>query len=154
LVLGLGTKVCTEMGRKKARYRPPPLDSLRPPQRQRTLTHRQSSLMASMPLGLATLTSQSPENSTEMPLDATLSSQPQHTTTIPKKKKKKKSKKPKGDPTSKPLNEDDEPSPLVLRISRNKHWRYISSYHVCLLRLIVFTHKHIMRNRAHGCSSR
>jgi hypothetical protein len=58
------------------------------------------------------------------------------TTTTTKKKKKKKSKKStksKGEPSVKPLTEDDdEPGPLVLRISRNKHWRYISSYHVCL----------------------
>ena len=58
------------------------------------------------------------------------------TTTTTKKKKKKKSKKStksKGEPSAKPLTEDDdEPGPLVLRISRNKHWRYISSYHVCL----------------------
>ena len=57
-------------------------------------------------------------------------------TTTTKKKKKKKSKKStksKGEPSVKPLTEDDdEPGPLVLRISRNKHWRYISSYHVCL----------------------
>lgn len=58
------------------------------------------------------------------------------TTTTSKKKKKKKSKKSaksKGEPDAKPLiEEEEEPSPQVLRISRNKHWRYISSYHVCL----------------------
>lgn len=63
----------------------------------------------------------------------------QDTTTTTKKKKKKKSKKStksKGEPSVKPLTEDDdEPGPLVLRISRNKHWRYISSYHVCHLHL-------------------
>lgn len=57
-----------------------------------------------------------------------------------KKKKKKKSKKPKSKETnippvlSKPEAEDQRPP--VLCISRNKHWRYISSYHVrfaCLL---------------------
>ena len=56
------------------------------------------------------------------------------TTTPPKKKKKKKSKKSvksKGEPNTKPVSGDGEPGPLVLRISRNKHWRYISSYHVC-----------------------
>lgn len=56
------------------------------------------------------------------------------TTTTPKKKKKKKSKKSaksKGEPNATLVTEDDEPGPLVLRISRNKHWRYISSYHVC-----------------------
>ena len=56
------------------------------------------------------------------------------TTTTSKKKKKKKSKKSaktKGEPSTKPVTEDDESGPLLLRISRNKHWRYISSYHVC-----------------------
>ena len=68
------------------------------------------------------------------PLDATVPLV-EDTTTLPKKKKKKKSKKStksKGEPSAKPLTEDDEPGPLVLRISRNKHWRYISSYHVCI----------------------
>jgi hypothetical protein len=71
---------------------------------------------------------------TSPPLDAALSLV-EDTTTTPKKKKKKKPKKStksKGEPNVKPLSEDDEPGPLVLRISRNKHWRYISSYHVCL----------------------
>ncbi|KAI9510763.1 hypothetical protein F5148DRAFT_976267 [Russula earlei] len=61
-------------------------------------------------------------------------------TTAPKKKKKKKSKKSsksKGDSDVKPLTEDDQPSPLVLRISRNKHWRYISSYHGPWLQLPI-----------------
>jgi hypothetical protein len=65
--------------------------------------------------------------------DAALSLADDTTTTAKKKKKKKskKSTKSKGEPNVKPLTEDDEPGPLVLRISRNKHWRYISSYHVC-----------------------
>ena len=48
-----------------------------------------------------------------------------------KKKKKKKTKKPKakGAPTANARTTDDE-RPPVLCISRNKHWRYISSYHV------------------------
>jgi hypothetical protein len=76
---------------------------------------------------------------TSSPLDDT-SPLVEDTTTTTKKKKKKKSKKStksKGEPSVKPLTEedDDEPGPLVLRISRNKHWRYISSYHVCLPRL-------------------
>ncbi|KAH9958962.1 hypothetical protein BC827DRAFT_1135422 [Russula dissimulans] len=61
-------------------------------------------------------------------------------TTTPKKKKKKKSKKPaksKGEPDAKPLTEDDESGPQVLRISRNKHWRYISSYHGPWLQLPI-----------------
>lgn len=151
-----------EQAQGKAPAARPAFDSLRPPHRQRTLAMTELTIQqpvsadASMALGPATLTTQSPDNSTvfaSLPLDATLSTLPQDTTTIPKKKKKKKSKKSKGDPNAKPLNEDDEPSPLVLRISRNKHWRYISSYHVCLVRLIAFTHNHIMRNRVHGCSS-
>jgi hypothetical protein len=67
------------------------------------------------------------------PLDDTSPIVEDTTTTTKKKKKKKpkKSTKSKGEPSVKPLTEDeDEPSPLVLRISRNKHWRYISSYHV------------------------
>lgn len=74
---------------------------------------------------------------TSPPLDAALSLA-EDTTTTPKKKKKKKPKKStksKGESNVKPLTEDDEPGPLVLRISRNKHWRYISSYHVCPLHL-------------------
>jgi hypothetical protein len=65
------------------------------------------------------------------------------TTTTTKKKKKKKSKKStksKSEPIVQPLTEDDdEPGPLVLRISRNKHWRYISSYHVCLPHLTLLS---------------
>jgi hypothetical protein len=72
---------------------------------------------------------------TSTPQDATVPLVEDTTTTTKKKKKKKskKSAKSKGEPNAKPLiEEDDEPSPQVLRISRNKHWRYISSYHVCL----------------------
>jgi hypothetical protein len=49
---------------------------------------------------------------------------------LPKKKKKKKSKKAgkSKDREAKPA--DAEPRPPLLCISRNKHWRYISSYHV------------------------
>jgi hypothetical protein len=70
---------------------------------------------------------------TSPPQDATMPLVEDTTTTAKKKKKKKskKSAKSKGEPNAKPLVEDDEPSPQVLRISRNKHWRYISSYHVC-----------------------
>src|SRR6266404_3844468 len=69
------------------------------------------------------------------PLDAAMSLVEEDTTVAQKKKKKKKSKKQskaKTEANAKPTIEEDEPSPLVLRISRNKHWRYISSYHVCL----------------------
>jgi len=51
----------------------------------------------------------------------------------PKKKKKKKSKKPKAKDAGKGKTDDNpeaEGRPSVLCISRNKHWRYISSYHV------------------------
>ena len=49
-----------------------------------------------------------------------------------KKKKKKKSKKSgkTEDPMRKATTKEDETRPPVLCISRNKHWRYISSYHV------------------------
>ena len=50
-----------------------------------------------------------------------------------KKKKKKKTKKParaKELPPRQKDNEGPEDRPPVLCISRNKHWRYISSYHV------------------------
>lgn len=71
-----------------------------------------------------------------------------------KKKKPKKSAKSKNEPNSKPLTEDDEPGPLVLRISRNKHWRYISSYHVCPLPLTCLSSCITRENRARGFSSR
>lgn len=51
-----------------------------------------------------------------------------------KKKKKKKAKKPakaKESPSGGKHTEEAEERPPVLCISRNKHWRYISSYHVC-----------------------
>jgi len=56
-----------------------------------------------------------------------------------KKKKKKKSKKTKAEGavasvgTSKAQADDSRVHPQVLCISRNKHWRYISSYHVCVI---------------------
>jgi len=56
-----------------------------------------------------------------------------------KKKKKKKSKKTKAEEadggvgTSKAQADDSGFHPQVLCISRNKHWRYISSYHVCVI---------------------
>ena len=80
--------------------------------------------------------SPSPTNSTvSASLDTALSLVEEDATVTQKKKKKKKPKKrskAKPEANTKPPIEDDEPSPLVLRISRNKHWRYISSYHVCL----------------------
>lgn len=74
----------------------------------------------------------------QLPLDST--------TTTQKKKKKKKSKKSAkakeaatGSAPSKPQSPqgdgDPEDRPQVLCISRNKHWRYISSYHVCVIYL-------------------
>jgi len=50
-----------------------------------------------------------------------------------KKKKKKKTKKSsKAKDAAAAKAKEDEDRPPVLCISRNKHWRYISSYHVCL----------------------
>lgn len=69
------------------------------------------------------------------------------TTVAQKKKKKKKPKKrskAKAEANAKPSVEDDEPSPLVLRISRNKHWRYISSYHVCLFLFTTHSGHHAL----------
>ena len=65
--------------------------------------------------------------SPELGLDDPISQQQQ------KKKKKKKTKKSKtkGTPDVDARATDDE-RPPVLCISRNKHWRYISSYHVCV----------------------
>ncbi|KJA28368.1 hypothetical protein HYPSUDRAFT_177379 [Hypholoma sublateritium FD-334 SS-4] len=56
-----------------------------------------------------------------------------------KKKKKKKSKKSgkSEDPARKATTKEDEARPPVLCISRNKHWRYISSYHGPWLQLPV-----------------
>ncbi|EMD32583.1 hypothetical protein CERSUDRAFT_118622 [Gelatoporia subvermispora B] len=56
---------------------------------------------------------------------------PEGTQTAQKKKKKKKSKKPAKaqDTAPAPRVEAEECKPPVLCISRNKHWRYISSYH-------------------------
>lgn len=56
--------------------------------------------------------------------------------TLNKKKKKKKSKKPKckdGGPVVPGPQTIPEHRQQVLCISRNKHWKYISSYHVCHL---------------------
>ena len=67
-------------------------------------------------------------------LDSASSLVEEDATVAQKKKKKKRPKKrskAKAEANTQPSIEDDEPSPLVLRISRNKHWRYISSYHVC-----------------------
>lgn len=61
--------------------------------------------------------------------ETTLTEQP----TAPKKKKKKRSKKTaksKASNATKALEEEEGDRPPVLCISRNKHWRYISSYHV------------------------
>ncbi|KAI9432079.1 hypothetical protein H4582DRAFT_1127206 [Lactarius indigo] len=78
--------------------------------------------------------------STSPLLDTALSLVEEDATVAQKKKKKKKPKKrskAKAEANTKPPNEDDEPSPLVLRISRNKHWRYISSYHGPWLQLPI-----------------
>jgi hypothetical protein len=77
----------------------------------------------------------SPEYSLPISPDATETS---HTDALlpnlNKKKKKKKSKKPKckdGVPAVLGPQAIPEHPQLVLCISRNKHWKYISSYHVC-----------------------
>lgn len=61
-----------------------------------------------------------------------------------KKKKKKRSRKPtKSKETSpqtwSPVGDDDDERPPMLCISRNKHWRYISSYHVRSSRYCLIT---------------
>lgn len=79
-------------------------------------------------------------NSTASPLDSASSLVEEDATVAQKKKKKKKPKKrskAKAEANAKPSIEDDEPGPLVLRISRNKHWRYISSYHGPWLQLPI-----------------
>ncbi|KAI9459646.1 hypothetical protein BJY52DRAFT_1204012 [Lactarius psammicola] len=87
--------------------------------------------------------SPSPTNSTvsASPLLATALSLVEEDATVAQKKKKKKKpkkrSKAKAESNTKPSIEDDEPSPLVLRISRNKHWRYISSYHGPWLQLPI-----------------
>lgn len=67
--------------------------------------------------------------------DATTTETPPLTSAPAKKKKKKKSKKsnkakdaPAPPPTPAPTIEENQPPPLY--ISRNKHWKYISSFHV------------------------
>ena len=95
-------------------------------------------IVGQVPSTVSTDTSMTSVPHTSPPPDDTSPPVEDATTTTKKKKKKKskKSAKSKGEPRVKPLTEDDdEPGPLVLRISRNKHWRYISSYHVCLPRL-------------------
>ncbi|TFY59393.1 hypothetical protein EVG20_g7809 [Dentipellis fragilis] len=54
-----------------------------------------------------------------------------------KKKKAKKANKSKANGNAKTAAEDDEARPPVLCISRNKHWRYISSYHGPWLQLPI-----------------
>lgn len=49
-----------------------------------------------------------------------------------KKKKKKKARKPSKPKEKQAVDDEQELRPPVLCISRNKHWRYISSYHVRL----------------------
>lgn len=70
--------------------------------------------------------------------DATAAAAVPSTSTAAKKKKKKKAKKsnkakdattsPPPPPTPTPATEENQPPPLY--ISRNKHWKYISSFHV------------------------
>jgi hypothetical protein len=87
-------------------------------------------------------TSPSLTNSTASPLLDSASSLVEEDAAVAQKKKKKKKpkkrSKAKAEANAKSSIEDDEPSPLVLRISRNKHWRYISSYHVCFFFFTLF----------------
>lgn len=71
-----------------------------------------------------------------------------------KKKKPKKSAKSKESSTnsSKTSGNPDEDRPPVLCISRNKHWRYISSYHVCPLQKESNPISLQRSFRARGCS--
>ena len=96
--------------------------------------------MATMDVSTDVVRAVGPVPSTKLAMTSPIHTAPtldqlvENTTTTSKKKKKKKSKKSAkstNEPNIKPLAEDEEPGPLVLRISRNKHWRYISSYHVC-----------------------
>ncbi|KAI0275437.1 hypothetical protein BC834DRAFT_852860 [Gloeopeniophorella convolvens] len=77
----------------------------------------------------STASTSPPTNNSQLPAEDATNGQKKK-----KKKKTKKSSRPKGD---KPPAEDDEPRPLVLCISRNKHWRYISSYHGPWLQLPI-----------------
>ncbi|KAH9980606.1 hypothetical protein BJV74DRAFT_855962 [Russula compacta] len=102
--------------------------------------------MATMDLSTDVVQAVGPVPSTDLAMTSAIHTAPtldqlvEDTTTTSKKKKKKKSKKSAkstNEPNIKPLAEDDEPGPLVLRISRNKHWRYISSYHGPWLQLPI-----------------
>ncbi|KAI0310943.1 hypothetical protein OF83DRAFT_1278772 [Amylostereum chailletii] len=62
---------------------------------------------------------------------------PTHGATAQKKKKKKKPKKPKAKQAVVVPDDEEDARPPVLCISRNKHWRYISSYHGPWLQLPV-----------------
>ena len=72
-------------------------------------------------------------SSSPTPVSPHLPDNAEPTTTAPSKKKKKKKAKKHGKPKEH-LNASahEEEKPAVLCISRNKHWRYISSYHVRL----------------------
>lgn len=55
-----------------------------------------------------------------------------------KKKKKSGKKKPTTTGISPVIDEPNIPETPVLRISRNKHWKYVSSYHVSHLSALAF----------------
>lgn len=88
------------------------------------------------PNGISQVLTPSPSHSsgeTSPVPDATEEERRQVPTTTQKKKKKKtkKSLKAKDAATTGPKTDSPLDRPPVLCISRNKHWRYISSYHVC-----------------------
>jgi hypothetical protein len=72
-----------------------------------------------------------------------------------KKKKKKKPKKPKPSPLMTPATPaagTQDIKQTVLCISRNKHWRYISSYHVSLFAFLTGSLRQLFFVRDHGFS--
>ena len=92
-------------------------------------------LVKEHPNGISQVLTPSPSHSsgeTSPVPDATEEERQVPTTTQKKKKKKsKKSPKAKEAATTGPKTDSPLDRPPVLCISRNKHWRYISSYHVC-----------------------
>lgn len=81
----------------------------------------------------ATIPQESLQSRTPSPTEAAQDPVSVEQTTASKKKnkkRKKKSAKSKASGATKAPDDEDEDHPPVLCISRNKHWRYISSYHV------------------------
>jgi hypothetical protein len=71
-----------------------------------------------------------PANPADSPHDNSADDAALPTKPLNKKKKKKRAKKPVSELPPPPAAPEIETKPSVLCISRNKHWRYISSYHV------------------------